>query len=67
MTKPNKLVEASFYKKEGAMLWIMYFLFFIVGYYYGKKFDYIWDVCIFFVIMLVVVIILGKENQPKER
>ena len=35
--KKNKLVEASFYKKEGFMLWVMYYIFFSLGYLYGNK------------------------------
>jgi len=63
MVRQNRLVKASFYKKEGTMLWIMYFLFFIIGYFYGRRFDYVWDVCILFVIMLIIIIIFGKKEE----
>ncbi len=65
MKKQNRLVEASFYKKEGFYLWLMYYIFFSVGWLMGSGGDRFWEYSIFFIVMLFVVVIFGKEEAKK--
>ncbi len=65
MEKQNRLVKASFYRKEGCMLWFMYGLFFFLGYYGGYTKKPLIEPLIIFIIMLIVILIFGKkENNP---
>jgi len=43
----NKLVEASFYRKEGCMLWFMYGAFFFAGYWTRTKGDWLFPLEVF--------------------
>ncbi len=64
--KQNRLVKASFYKKEGSMIWIMYSIFFFVGYYGGYTKKPLIEPLILFVILLIVIIIFGKREGKKK-
>ena len=59
----NRLVKASFYKKEGSILWIMYCIFFSIGYLYGNAKMGIGFPLIFFGIMLLIIFIVGKPSK----
>ncbi len=63
MTNPNKLVEASFYKKEGAMLWGMYLAFFMVGYFYGHDRQELMPAILLFVVVLIALLVFGKKQS----
>ena len=68
----NRLVEAYFYKKEGAILWTIYAAFFFTGYWYGRVDMDTWYIpLIMFIVCFIVIIIFGKKepshNPSKEQ
>lgn len=61
--KKNRLVKAYFYRKEGFILWIMYFIFFIVGYFAGKKNEKLWWIILIFSLSALSILIFGKKEK----
>lgn len=61
----NSLMESSFYRKEGTILWIMYTVFFLMGYWYGYDKSGWKFPLIMFIIMILSKLLFGKKHEKR--